>query len=289
MSVSIEKRAGAIGKNLRGAAAKAPGRAASLKTLPALPAAAQASPGTAKAAPRPAPRGMARPGALPLDDTPIVHPAQAPDAHLGASARQMLDAAEHLFAERGIDMVSLREIGAAAGQRNLSAAQYHFGSREALVGLVITRRIWQINERRHARIDALEAAGLAGDLDAVVQATLTTLAEVVRDEPWGVDYVRVAAQRIFRPELESSADQDPANWSGHVRVKRLMRQLLPDLPEEAFRDRSRILSNEIVFTLARWVQAHGPVTAATRARYEALVRHTVAFLTAGMRAPHIPV
>jgi AcrR family transcriptional regulator len=267
MSVSIEKQTGAGRRRKPGAAAKAVRRVATTKV-------AQAALQTAT------------PKALPQDDTPVVHPPHPPDAHLGVSARQMLDAAERLFAERGIDMVSLREIGAAAGQRNLSAAQYHFGSREALVGLVITRRIWQINERRHARIDALEAAGLAGNLDAVVQATLSTLAEVVRDEPWGVDYVRLAAQHNFRPELEYFEDQDPANWSGHVRVKRLMRRLLSDLPEEAFRDRSRIMNNEIVFTLARWVQAHGPVSATTRARYDALVHHTVEFLTAGMRAPH---
>ena len=41
----------------------------------------------------------------------------------------MMLAGEQLFAERGFRGVSLREIGLAAGQRNNSAAQYHFGSR----------------------------------------------------------------------------------------------------------------------------------------------------------------
>jgi AcrR family transcriptional regulator len=213
-------------------------------------------------------------------------PRQSPDAMLAASARQMLDAAERLFAERGIDNVSLREIGAAAGQRNLSAAQYHFGSREALVGLLIARRVWRINERRHARFDALEAAGQADSPHAVVNETLRTLTDMVRDEPWGADYIRVAAQVVFRPELDWIDERDRAVWSGHDRVNRLLRQLLPGLPEAAFRDRCRILSDEIVYTIARWIKAHGPVTATTRERYDALVRHTVDFLAAGMCAPH---
>ncbi|MEV1201628.1 helix-turn-helix domain-containing protein, partial [Microbispora rosea] len=37
------------------------------------------------------------------------------------TVRRLVDAAERLFAERGIDAVSLREINAAAGQRNSTA------------------------------------------------------------------------------------------------------------------------------------------------------------------------
>ena len=42
------------------------------------------------------------------------------------TAIQMLDVAERLFASKGIDKVSLREIVRASGQSNLSAAHYHF-------------------------------------------------------------------------------------------------------------------------------------------------------------------
>ena len=39
---------------------------------------------------------------------------------------QIIRAAEELFAARGIDGVSLREINRAAGQSNTGAVQYHF-------------------------------------------------------------------------------------------------------------------------------------------------------------------
>jgi hypothetical protein len=47
----------------------------------------------------------------------------------------------------------------------------------------------------------------------------------------------------------------------------------------------RIVNSETVYSVARWIHAHGPVTAANRARFDALVRHTSEFLAAGMAAP----
>jgi AcrR family transcriptional regulator len=69
----------------------------------------------------------------------------------GAPA-QLVDAAERLFAERGIAGVSLREIGAAAGQRNNSAAQYHFGGKDGLVAAIFGRRMVPIDRRRRVML-----------------------------------------------------------------------------------------------------------------------------------------
>ncbi len=211
---------------------------------------------------------------------------EAPDAGLSTTASQLLDVAERLYAQRGLEAVSLREIVAASGQRNLSAAQYHFGSRDALLSLLIARRVHVINLQRHARLDALQAEGRAGELRAVVEATTEALADAVRSQPWGPDYVRVTAQMLLMPSARQVIDgADAATWSGHARAQTMLRALLPDLPDDAFRDRIRILNNETVYALARWVQVNGAVTAATRVRFDALVRHTVDFLAAGLAAP----
>ena len=46
-----------------------------------------------------------------------------------STKEQIVLAAEGLFAERGIEGVSLRQIGTAAGNGNNSAVQYHFGTK----------------------------------------------------------------------------------------------------------------------------------------------------------------
>ena len=52
----------------------------------------------------------------------------------------LLDAAERLIAEHGFE-VPLRDIAKAAGQRNNSAVNYHFRSRQDLVDAVVARRL----------------------------------------------------------------------------------------------------------------------------------------------------
>jgi AcrR family transcriptional regulator len=59
----------------------------------------------------------------------------------GESTRVMLmEVAERLFATRGIEAVTLREIQQAAGQSNTSVIRYHFGSRDGLIRSLIAHR-----------------------------------------------------------------------------------------------------------------------------------------------------
>lgn len=68
-------------------------------------------------------------------------------------------AARRLFAERGVDGVSIREIVAAAGQRNVGSLHYYFRTKDALVRELIVDGVRHINERRNAMLDALEKRG----------------------------------------------------------------------------------------------------------------------------------
>jgi AcrR family transcriptional regulator len=93
---------------------------------------------------------------------------------------RILDAAERLFAHRGIEATSLRTITAEAGV-NLAAVNYHFQSKEALLHAVIARRLDPINETRLGMLDACEKE--AGDgplpLDRVLHALLGPIFDVL--------------------------------------------------------------------------------------------------------------
>ena len=54
---------------------------------------------------------------------------------------QILDAAELLYGDRGVDAVSLREIRLAADQRNTSAIQFHFGGADGLLVALAERHL----------------------------------------------------------------------------------------------------------------------------------------------------
>ena len=79
----------------------------------------------------------------------------------GETRERILDVAERLFANAGFVSTSLRDITAEAGV-NLAAVNYHFGTKEALLGAILERRIRPLNEKRIAMLDELEAGAGAG-------------------------------------------------------------------------------------------------------------------------------
>jgi AcrR family transcriptional regulator len=109
----------------------------------------------------------------------------------------LISAAERLFAERGSDVVSLREINAAAGSTNASAIQYHFGGRTGLIRAVLERHDVAIEARRHALLDAYEAAG-SDDLRALGAALVEPLAAELGVEG-GPGYLQLCADLYNRP------------------------------------------------------------------------------------------
>jgi AcrR family transcriptional regulator len=68
---------------------------------------------------------------------------------------RILDVAEELFAEEGIDRVSIRDITEGA-RVNLAAVNYHFGGKEDLIASVFERRVRPVNEARIAALTEVE-------------------------------------------------------------------------------------------------------------------------------------
>src|SRR5947209_12928425 len=98
-----------------------------------------------------------------------------PVASRGATREVLIVTAERLYGERGVDAVSLRQIAAAAGQRNPAAVQYHFGGREELLRAILEYRIGPANARRMVMLDDLERSGRARDVRGLVEAAVLPL------------------------------------------------------------------------------------------------------------------
>lgn len=105
-------------------------------------------------------------------------------------------AAERLFAERGLHGVSMREVVAAADQRNNSAIQYHFGGREGLVRAVFAYRMRDINAARWTLLGTLDADGLGHDVRSLVRAYVEPLADFLASAPDGRYYAQFLASAL---------------------------------------------------------------------------------------------
>lgn len=111
---------------------------------------------------------------------------------------RILRAAETLFAERGIDAVSLREVTVDAGV-NVAAIHYYFGSKEALLEEIFVSRAKPIAERRLALLEKVRRDKSGKPvLEEVLRAFLRPALEV-GDEVGGEAFIRLRARLAFEP------------------------------------------------------------------------------------------
>ncbi|HEX8802896.1 MAG TPA: TetR family transcriptional regulator [Acidimicrobiales bacterium] len=120
----------------------------------------------------------------------------------GARTRdRILDTAERLWGERGVEGVSLREIRIGAGQRNSSALQFHFGGRDGLLQALAERhlpRVAGIQERLYAEA---VADGRRDDIAALVEVLVRPTADYLRLGPSPRAWVMVCADLASRPDV----------------------------------------------------------------------------------------
>lgn len=100
---------------------------------------------------------------------------------------RLLREAMRLFAQEGINAVSLRRIVSAAGALNASALHYHFGNRECLVEAISKMLQAELEPQCCSRIDALRPG--AHRVRDVIKTAFGPVIEMFEDPAFGRDAV----------------------------------------------------------------------------------------------------
>jgi len=164
--------------------------------------------------------------------------------------RALILAGEQLFGERGIDGVSLRQINAAAGQKNSSAAHYHFGSREALLQAVYDYRMERVNRRRLEMLDGLKADGREHEIRAIVETIVYPIVEEIHQSEGGSHYIRFLAQMMGHPQISLASLWSSQFAEGLTTVTQLLKKALPQVPEPLLGQRFGLLWEQTIHALA---------------------------------------
>ncbi len=168
---------------------------------------------------------------------------------------RLIVAAEQLFGERGIHAVTLKEINAAAGQRNESALHYHFGSKKALIGSILRQRADVLDTRRSQLLDDLAASGEKPDLRGVVKIAFQPIFELLHTRD-GVRFARFVAQVLGDPQFDLPRMTVWGRYDGLTRVNILLADYLNDLPPEVAEQRQRFMLEMAISALAIWTRRH---------------------------------
>ncbi|MES2707748.1 MAG: TetR/AcrR family transcriptional regulator [Verrucomicrobiota bacterium] len=205
----------------------------------------------------------------------------------------LLDAAERLFAENGLEGASVREITKAA-KANLGAVNYHFGTKDGLILAVFSRRLKPINERRIAMLDTLEAK--AGSQPLPLESVLNVFLRPMIEQQGsslqdGQSFSRLMS-RVFQ-EPNAQVEQLVYDQFGTI-VKRINAALLravPDLPPEELFWRISFLFGSANHAIDAWSRfetnpfTHIPGAPVPRTLdREALLQRLIDYAAAGIRA-----
>ncbi|MEX3935057.1 TetR/AcrR family transcriptional regulator [Paraburkholderia phymatum] len=153
--------------------------------------------------------------------------------HTGDTKSRILDAAETLFIECGYEAMSLRQITSKA-EVNLAAVNYHFGSKEALMHAMLSRRLDLLNQERLKLLDRFDALlGPRLTCEHVLGAMFIPALRLSRD-------TRIGGKAFLR--LLGRAYTDPSSFirdflSAHYasvseRFFEAFQRALPHLPRE---------------------------------------------------------
>lgn len=99
-----------------------------------------------------------------------------------ATKAKILLIAERLFAQKGIEAVSLREIASAASHGNNTAVQYHFGSKQGLAQAISEFRVAQMEPLRRELLEEGERSGVLGDPLFLLEAQYLPHLALVNEE-----------------------------------------------------------------------------------------------------------
>lgn len=145
------------------------------------------------------------------------------------TGERLLDAAEKLFAERGFEATSMRDVTRLAGT-NLASVNYHFRSKEGLIRAVFQRRLGPLNLERVRMLDEVESSHGGGrlPLEPVLRAFFAPVIHAAGRHP---HFVRLVSRLQMEPSPKLTGFFHENFQEIVVRFCAALMRALPDLPE----------------------------------------------------------
>jgi AcrR family transcriptional regulator len=175
---------------------------------------------------------------------------------------------------------------------NLASVNYHFGSKEALIEAVFTRRLAPLNHERIKHLEDLEAAagGRPLTVEDIVDAFVMSALKLEDDDDHsdhGVIFLRLLGRTFSDPSSSFGSLLAKQYADVVVRYKRAFMKALPHLSEEDIVWRMHFMFGTMAYTNAGMdaINLIASCKTADPQNQAAVLKRLAKFLVAGFKAP----
>ncbi len=213
---------------------------------------------------------------------------RSPGRRTGSTRRKLIDIAERLFAEHGIEAVSLNQIVRESGERNASVLQYHLGSKKEVIEAIFERRIGAIDARRSELLNLVDFDHRPTALKQVATAMVLPFAEQVAKGHSGRNYVRFVGQLYSDPRVGFFQFLRDESHRGARRAEVIVTRILHGIPGDVVRHRLAIVTGMIIYSIANreTLRAAGRRSGVARLSNALFVTDLIDIVVAVLNAPH---
>ena len=140
-----------------------------------------------------------------------------------------------LFAQHGIDAVSMRTINNAAGSKNASAVHYYFGNKLGIIEAIIGFIKSELDSYRNSAVEALERRAETGErltCREIMWDAFHPYYQLYTTPGYGRDALRFLARQHteLNKDIQDIFNRDPNRID--TRFDKLLANALPDMPDD---------------------------------------------------------
>jgi AcrR family transcriptional regulator len=199
------------------------------------------------------------------------------------SRTRLLDAAEVLFAEKGFEKTTVRDITTAA-HCNVAAINYHFKNKDNLYKEVYIRRVRQLRQVRFEAIDGVMSRGSEASLEGLIGTYARSFLEPLVDTQSGQAVMMLMTREMNEPRLSKEIFFEEMVWPVQERLEAAIAGLCPEVDGGSLIASIQAIVGQLLhyIRMRELHQANPQLPAPPET--EAMIGHLVRFSAAGIRA-----
>ncbi len=207
------------------------------------------------------------------------------------TCEKLMDCAEKIFAEKGYDKASIREITNAANV-NLASVHYHFGSKEKLLQKLLDRKLHWLNHQRLNALKTLEKKSKSKALkpSQILEAFFGTLLDMLDEKDYGGEmFLRLLGRSSLEPNCIISSISNGKSNAVTQRFRDALFKALPNVPKNEIVWRFHFMVGATSYAISgnglNKLFVTAEISEAESVSKRLLKKRLMSFLLGGLRSP----